>query len=108
MAPTRPMRLPDFLIVGVTKGGSTSVAQWLGAHPRVFVPREKELHFFSNDENWARGLDCYGSHFESAGDAELVGEATPQYMYFPAAIRRMAEVVPEAKLIVTLREPGSR
>jgi hypothetical protein len=102
------VRLPDFLVVGATKAGSTSIAQWLSAHPEVYVPQEKELHFFSDDANWARGTDWYARHFEGRDDVRLVGEATPQDMYFPLAIERMAEVVPAAKLIITLREPGSR
>jgi hypothetical protein len=101
-------RLPDFLIVGAPKAGTTSVAQWLNLHPECFVPLEKELHFFSDDANWARGLDWYADRLGETGDAPLVGEGTPFYMYHPLAVARMAEVVPHAKLIVTLREPGAR
>jgi len=101
-------RLPDFLIVGAAKSGTTSVADWLRAHPQAFVPTAKELYFFNDDARWALGLDGYREQFAAAGDAAVAGEATPFYMYFPEAVARMASVIPRAKLIVVAREPVDR
>lgn len=99
-------RLPDFLIVGAMKAGTTSLAAWLRAHPRVFVPDDKELHFF--DVRWNEGLDWYRAQFADASDEEIAGEATPSYMVRDVHIQRMASVVPDARLIVLLRNPVDR
>ena len=101
-------RLPNFLIVGAQKCGTSTLAAWLRAHPDVFFSERKELHFFSDEEVWQRGVDWYASCFEQAGDRPAIGEATPHYMDFPESIRRIAEVVPDAKLIVCLRDPVAR
>jgi hypothetical protein len=99
-------RLPTFLVIGVPKAGTTTLAAALGAHPEVFVPREKELHFF--DRRFERGLDWYRSWFAPAGAARAAGEATPTYVYDARAMRRLAETLPEARLIVLLRNPVDR
>src|SRR5437879_3262477 len=96
-------RLPDLLIVGAMKAGTTSLAAWLRAHPQVFMTEEKELHFF--DARWARGVDWYHEQFAAAPETVLAGEATPAYMVRPVFIERMASVVPGARLLVMLRNP---
>jgi hypothetical protein len=103
-----PGRLPNFLIVGAMKSGTTSLAQYLAAHPQAYVAREKEVNFFERGYVWKRGLDWYESRFADAGDALAVGEASPSYMYWPTAIERMASVVPDARLIAILRDPVDR
>jgi len=100
------VRLPDFLIVGAMKSGTTSLAKWLGDHPDVFVPESKELHFF--DLEWKRGVRWYAGHFDALPPDTLVGEATPAYMAHAFCVPRMADVVPNARLIAVLREPVSR
>ena len=102
------MTLPNFLIVGTAKSGTTSLADWLREHPQVFIPEEKELYFFADDRNWAKGLDSYRAHFQEAELATAVGEATPFYAYFPEAVARMRSVLPDAKLILIAREPVDR
>lgn len=99
-------RLPDFLIVGAGKAGTTSLAAWLRAHPQVFIPVEKELHYF--DRHWERGIDWYKAQFAEAAPDVRAGEATPEYMIHPAYIDRVAGVVPGARLIVMLRNPIDR
>lgn len=101
-----PGRLPDFVIVGAMKAGTTSLAAWLRAHPQVFVPGEKELHFF--DTFWDRGVDWYRSLFAGAPDGAVVGEATPNYMVVDHWVDRMASVLPDARLIAVLRHPVDR
>jgi hypothetical protein len=101
-------RLPNFIIVGAAKSGTTSLARWLGAHPDVHIPPAKELYFFEQDEAWARGADWYRSCFAGADSSAAIGEATPNYMFRYEAAERMAAVVPGARLIALLREPGER
>ncbi|MEX2557966.1 MAG: sulfotransferase [Actinomycetota bacterium] len=101
-----PGRLPDFIIVGAMKAGTTSLSAWLRAHPQVFVPQEKELHFF--DTLWSRGVDWYRSLFAGAPEGALLGEATPNYMVIEHWVERMASVVPDARLIAVLRHPVDR
>jgi hypothetical protein len=103
-----PGRLPNFLIVGAMKSGTTSLAQYLAAHPQAHLAPEKEVNFFERSYIWQRGADWYASRFADAGDAVAVGEASPSYMYWPTAIERMASVVPDARLIALLRDPVER
>ncbi len=93
---------PAFVIIGAQKAGTTSLYGWLRHHPSVSMSKTKELHFF--DQNFHRGADWYRSQFEHP----CAGEATPYYLFHPLAPRRAASVIPEAKLIVLLREPVSR
>ena len=112
--------MPDFLVIGAKKGGTTSVANWLVQHPQVMpmfprFQRHKSPHFF--DINYWRGPDWYLSHFPTkvarrlrarrAGGAQ-VGESSPYYLFHPAAPARIRETAPDARLIAILREPVSR
>jgi hypothetical protein len=99
-------RLPTFVIVGAMRSGTTALARHLGAHPDVFMAEEKEIHFF--DRHWARGQDWYRGRFVRASGERMVGEATPAYLYHPEVPARMAEVLPEARLIAILRNPVDR
>jgi hypothetical protein len=101
-------RLPDFVVVGAMKSGTTSLARWLKAHPDVFIAPNKELHFFERDPLWENGVDWYRRQFTGAGGARVVGEASPSYMYAEKAVPRMASVVPSARLVACLREPVDR
>jgi hypothetical protein len=88
------------------RSGTTALARYLGAHPDVFVPPEKELHFF--DRNFERGVDWYASKFARARGEHAIGEATQTYMYDPRSVRRLSQVVPDARLIAILRDPVDR
>jgi hypothetical protein len=101
-------RLPNFLIVGAMKSGTSSLANWIGAHPQAFIAAGKEIHFFDVDENWQLGLEWYRENFDGTDGALAVGEGTPRYMFLRRAVERMAAAVPEAKLIVCLRDPVER
>ena len=102
------MTLPTFLICGIQKGGTTALHAYLAGHPDVFCPERKELNFF--DQNWERGLAWYERHFEDAAahDPVAIGEASPHYQRFETAARRIADVLPEARLLFVLREPVGR
>ncbi|MHB8449182.1 MAG: sulfotransferase domain-containing protein [Mycobacteriales bacterium] len=99
-------RLPDWLVIGTPKSGTTALATWLAAHPDAYLAPEKEVSFFN--EHFERGLDWYRSRFAAAGPDQRVGEASPLYLYDARALRRMAAAVPGAALVVLVREPVSR
>ena len=99
-------RLPDFLGLGVQKGGTTSLHCLLEQHPQVFLPSVKEVHYFSL--NFASGEAWYRSQFASAEPEQRCGEITPYYLFHPQAAARVREALPQAKLIVLLRDPVER
>jgi len=113
-AASRP--LPDYLIIGAKKGGTSSLTNWLIQHPdhlRMFPSFQplKSAHFF--DINFNEGVDWYRGHFpterfRSRHPGAVVGEASPYYMFHPAAAERAMSVVPDAKVIAVLRNPVSR
>jgi hypothetical protein len=98
--------LPNFLIVGGQRCGTSSVNHYLSQHPEVFVAPGKELRFFNR--HFDRGLEWYESQFRPQGDVFCLGEATPSYMYDPLAVARIAEVLPSVRLVVILRDPIAR
>ncbi|MEX2556740.1 MAG: sulfotransferase domain-containing protein [Actinomycetota bacterium] len=99
-------RLPDFVIIGAMRAGSTTLARAVGAHPGVFMPAKKELHFF--DWKFDRGTDWYREQFRSAEPGAVLGEATPIYIVYRDAMERLAATVPGTRLIAVLRDPASR
>jgi len=107
---TTPWRmLPNFLIVGVMKGGTTSLFKYLALHPAVAAPLRKEIKFF--DSNYTYGLGWYRAHFPLALGAKkglLTGEASPYYIFHPTAPERIRLALPQAKIIVLLRNPVER
>ncbi len=101
--------LPEFIIIGTMKGGTTSLHYYLSQHPEIFMSKQKELNFFIEERNWRRGLKWYESHFNGAG--RMRGEASPNYTDYPrfeGVPERMHWVVPQAKLIYVLRDPIER
>jgi Sulfotransferase domain len=105
-APTAGGGLPNFVIIGATKSGTSSLAHHVGRHPDSFIAPQKEVHFF--DRNFDRGVGWYRGHFEGSSGYRARGEATPTYMYDSNALPRMAKVVPEARLVAALRDPVTR
>jgi hypothetical protein len=99
-------RLPDFVIIGAPKSGTSSMYSYLREHPDTFLPREKEVRFFT--ERYDRGASWYREQFAEAGDAKAVGEATPMYLGDPSVAPRMAALLPEARLVAMLRDPVDR
>jgi hypothetical protein len=99
-------RLPDFVIIGAMRAGSTTLARTIGMHPMVHMPAKKELHFF--DWNWDRGIEWYRAHFRDAKSGELTGEATPIYVVYREAMERMAATIPHARFLIVLRNPVDR
>lgn len=108
--------LPDFVIIGGQRCGTTAFYEDLTRHPSVLRAAGKELHFF--DYHWAKGQAWYRSQFplrwrrmaieNATGKRTVTGEATPYYMFHPRVPERAHQVVPRAKLIVLLRDPVGR
>lgn len=102
----RGLDLPDFLGIGAQKAGTTWLHANLAAHPGVFLPATKELHYF--DWNWYRPLRDYAREFAAAGD-RLKGEITPSYAGLPEErVAFIRKVMPELRLILFLRDPIDR
>lgn len=99
-------RLPDALVLGVPRAGTTSLAAWLGAHPDAWVPPDKELEFFN--ANFEQGLGAYRAAFADAGDVAVACEATPDYLLHPTTLQRIVDTLPGARFVVLLREPVAR
>lgn len=105
------MTLPNFLVIGAQKAGTTSLFRYLGEHPDVFVPDVKEPHFFDGHLAWHRGLAWYESLFADAAGATAVGEASTSYTMHPAIAgvpERIAGVLPDVRLVYVLRHPVER
>jgi hypothetical protein len=105
-------RLPNLLIIGAAKAGTTALYDYLAQHPQVFLSRGKEPMFFSREEKYARGLDWYeAEYFNEAEDYPVRAEATPHYLYWSEKVApRIKDVYGErpVKFIVSLRDPVSR
>lgn len=101
--------LPNFIILGSQKAGTTSLYQVLKQHPEIFMPEKKELNYFFHEDEYAKGDDYYQAYFAPAPEAaKAIGEASPGYICHPLAPERIHQLVPEAKLIVTVRNPIER
>lgn len=106
------MRSPEFLIIGGQKCGSSACAKNLSMHPEIGVAKWEwygqmmpEFHYF--DLHWQEGKDWYAEKFVGMTEA-LVGEKTPEYFHRTECHGRMACIVPNAKLVVLLRNPIDR
>ena len=108
-AETRAGALPNLIVIGAQKCGTSVLHYYLSLHPEVSMSKPKELNFFIEERNWPRGIDWYKSQFDA--DARVRGEASPNYTAFPqhqGVPDRMASVVPDAKLIYMVRDPLER
>jgi hypothetical protein len=109
--------LPTFLIIGAERAGTTSLYRYLGRHPQVMAVtlRRKGAHYF--DTNFGNGVRWYRSHFPTewavrrrarhVGDV-VTGEACPYYVFHPLVPERVRSLLPDARLILMLRDPVSR
>ncbi|MEM6392172.1 MAG: sulfotransferase domain-containing protein [Planctomycetota bacterium] len=111
LKPISPPRKVDFIICGTQKGGTTALYQHLQAHPDLCLSRRKEVHFFDHPErfkNPAAAYRRYHRQFRPKRPDQLLGEATPSYLYWPGSIQRMHQYNPALKPIVVLRNPIER
>jgi hypothetical protein len=115
--------LPDFLVAGVPKAGTTALHAALAQHPGLYLSAIKEPKFFLTDgppptrggpgdaltyreHIWQR--DRYEALFDSAPPGALKGESTPLYLYAPVALRRISKLIPAVKLVIIIRDPVER
>lgn len=117
------MPLPNFLIIGAAKSGTTALHNYLAAHPDIYMTSRKEPHFFSYDPHYQNGitdpslktrvrfttsLTEYLSLFERVTTERAIGEVSPSYLPSPIAAHRVRETIPDARLIAVLRDPAER
>jgi hypothetical protein len=125
MATKKIEAMPDFLVIGAGKSGTTSIDKYLDQHPQIFVPRSKEPNFFGyenmTEANFAGDpdelvhfrssvtrLDDYIRIFRDARPGQLKGETSNTYMYHRQAPYRIKHYIPDVKLIAVLRQPAAR
>lgn len=119
------MTLPNFMVIGVAKAGTTSLYHYFDQHPQVFMCPEKGSNFFGYEDarNWkwtdegtppllrhfqARTFEEYEAFFAGVTDEIAIGEASPQYFRCPTAAQRIHDCLPHVKLIASLRNPADR
>ena len=111
-APTAVGRLPNFLLIGAMKAGTTSLYHYLQGHPQVFVPQYKAPEFFVAESNYRRGVDWYRRQFAGASpEAIAIGEASNAYAKYPrfdGVPQRIAAHIPDVRLIYIVRDPIQR
>lgn len=106
---SRGSALPNLIIIGAQKCGTSGLHYYLSLHPEVSMSDPKELNFFIEERSWSRGIEWYSRHFDPA--ARCRGEASPNYTAYPQHMgvpERMHSVVPEAKLVYLVRDPVDR
>lgn len=97
---------PDFVIAGMMRCGTTSLSSWLRHHPEICLSATKEVHYF--DRHYERGPEWYALQFSRATSGQLLGEATPNYVYDELALERLSGDVPEVRIVLLLRDPVER
>lgn len=116
------MVLPNFLIIGAAKGGTTSLYYYLNQHPQIFMSPVKEPRFFALEgenldfcspdelfvENSVTSFEEYCSLFQAVKDEIAIGEASPLYLYSDKAPAKIKQYIPDVKLIAILRDPVQR
>jgi hypothetical protein len=112
----RSRALPDFIIIGAQKCGTTSLFSYLSGHPKLLPSFSKEVHYFDGGldpaaDNFKKGEAWYRAHFpleELVTAQKRTFEASPFYIYHPLVARRIADLLPQVKLVAVLRNPTER
>lgn len=114
-ATSRWRMLPQWLVVGAQRCGTSSLYEYLVRHPQVCRAAKEEIHYFDN--NYHRGVNWYRGHFaladgtpatDASPSHKVTGEASPYYMAHPLAVERIASDLPGVKILVVLRNPADR
>ena len=108
--------LPDFIIIGAQKAGTSSLFFYLSQHPQLVPPCKKEVHFFDGGLNpdiddFKKGEAWYRAHFplqKNMNAHQKTFEASPLYLFNPLAPRRIFDLVPNVRIIALLRKPTER
>lgn len=101
--------LPNLVVIGAQKCGTSGLHYYLRLHPQVSMSTPKELNFFIKERNWGRGVEWYARHFDPGADVR--GEASPNYTAYPhhaGVPERMRSLLPEARLVYLVRDPVER
>jgi len=116
----------DFFVIGVARGGTTSLYHYLQQHPQLFLPKVKECNYFTNAESLdkevynppiageeyhmkiIRSKEVYNQLFQEATQDQIKGEVSPAYLWDPTSAKRIYDHNPNAKIIVSLRDPIQR
>ena len=117
------MTMPNFLIIGAAKSGTTALHEYLQQHPQIYMTPNKETNFFAfegeeinfqgpKDEGLKvfsiTDLDTYQAEFDRVTNEIAIGEACPSYLYLPKAAKNIKKYIPDSRLIVILRNPVER
>lgn len=118
------MTMPNFIILGAAKAGTTALYHYLRQHPQIYLSPLKETNFFALEGETLRfcgpgdndyvnclsitTLEGYMAQFDGVRDETAIGEASPLYLYSPKAVERIRHYVPEARLIAFVRDPVAR
>jgi hypothetical protein len=118
------MTMPNFLIIGAAKSGTTSLYTWLNQHPQVYMTPTKETNFFAFEgeklqypkgticeiylSSCRTNLESYQEQFQGVSTEIAIGESSPSYLYYPKAAERIKYYIPDIKLIAILRNPVER
>lgn len=104
-------RLPSFVIIGAMKSATTTLYDQLLRQPGIFLPQLKEPNFFSDDQQYSRGLDWYEGLFTKAQASDILGEASTHYTKlptYPQTVARMRSCLDQPRLIYVMRHPVDR
>jgi hypothetical protein len=111
MAKNNGLNLPDFMVIGAARSGTTTLYEYLQQHPDIIMSTVKEPAFFAVDEFYNKGIEWYSSLFKNIAGQQLCGEASTYYTvdpYTPIAAKRIYERLPHVKLIYIMRSPIDR
>ncbi|NJN73117.1 MAG: sulfotransferase domain-containing protein [Limnothrix sp. RL_2_0] len=104
--------LPNLVIIGAMKSGTSSLHRYLNLHPQIYMSSLKELDFFILEKNWKEGISWYEQQFVTKEkNIKIYGESSPNYTkshIFAGVPERMLATIPQAKLIYILRDPVKR
>ena len=100
--------LPDFLIIGAPRCGTSSLFLNFLQHPQIDGPQCKEVHFFNRNKGYRRGIRWYKNQFPEIKKNVLCFEASPAYFYQPICVERIFKHLPSCKFILLLRNPVDR
>jgi hypothetical protein len=104
-------RLPGFIIIGAMKSATTTLQEQLARQPGIFMCNPKEPNFFSDDEQYRKGLAWYAALFSTASAGDLLGEASTHYTKLPThphSVARLRQHLPNVRLIYVMRHPVDR
>ena len=117
------MNKPNFIITGFPKCGSTALHYYVDAHPDIFMPKQKELHYFTQPnisklnkgpgdieakKGQVKSFDSYFSLFNKAKKENVIGETSPSYINYPECFEKIKDCLGDPKIIILLRDPIKR